>query len=210
MIGWTIQVSLNLLRRRKQGSSASSASGKTNSTAAFWQQILLDVDSFKFGLFLSNQVLLFRYSNGLLNHFTVHHSSLNHMISGFMSGLSMFFYPSVEISLYTFWKTAFTMYAMRFGDSKYAQTVLDLIFFTADSFIINCMVMEPEYVPKSYSRFTDSVTASYLTKFNIVSHYLLKERELSSRYGTRFPDLQVDHCSKKYIETIGSWSLEQD
>lgn len=201
MIGWTIQVSLNLLKKRKHAFS---------SGLALLNEVLLHEDSFKFALFLSNLMLVYRSSSCALRRLTTRvDESVNMMISGFLSGFSMSFFPSTQIALHTFWKTMFTMYFMRFGYTSRSQSVLDNVFLVMNSFMIHCMVMESRFVPRSYLRLIDSFTGSCLTKFNIVTICMLAGRDNTFRYGDQFPQLNADYVSKKYMETIGCWSLER-
>ena len=203
-IGWMIQTSLNLFKARRLKSQQKSFSD-------FMMNLLLDSSSLKFPLFLSSLVGVYRSVSCFLRQTTGKESdAVNEAIAGFSGGfLSMWtFYPSTQISLYTFWKTMFTMYFMKFGRYKYAQTTLDGFFFLADSFLINCMVMEPYFVAKNYLNFIDSITGKYLTKFNIISHYLLTDRLNPERYGTEIPTLQAEYLSKRYLESAGSWLLD--
>ena len=200
MIGWAIQVSFTLFRRRRSA---------FRSSTALLHEILLHSDSIKFALFLSNLVLVYRSTSCAMRRWSGRvDDARQRMISGFVSGLSMAMYPSTQIALHTFWKSVFTAYLQRFAGSRVAQLAMDTLFVASDSFLINCMVMEPHFVARSYLRLVDSFTGSYLTRFNIITNYLLGGRDNGFRYGTRIPDLNADHVSKKYMETIGSWSLE--
>lgn len=192
-IGYAMQLSLNLMR------------GRISSPLLY--------SNFKLPLFLSSLVMSYRVTSVLFQKLTRKETnSMNEAAAGFIAGLVSMgsFYPSTQISLYTFWKTAFTLYWMKFGKHRqHAQTILDAIFFFADSFLINCMVMEPHYVPRSYLKFIDSITGSYLRQFNIISHYLLTERTQYARYGDSLPqNLDVSYLSPKYLELTASWALE--
>ena len=202
MIGWTIQVSLNLFKKRKRALSSGSA---------LVQEVLFHADSFKFALFLSNLSLIYRSSSCALHRFKrpAGDDSVSRMISGFLSGLSMFFYPSTQIALHTFWKTMFTMYFMKFGHTRGSQLTVDTLFCIMDSLLLNTMVMEPQFLPPSFLRVIDSFTGSYLTKFNVVSIFKLGGRDNRFRYGNKLPELNADHVSRTYMETVGSWGLER-
>lgn len=202
-IGSAIQLCLNLLKKRKTAFA---------SRDAFAHQILLQPDSLKFALFLSNLVLVYRSSACLLTRLTGSPDPrpLHRMISGFLSGCSMLWYPSPQICLHTFWKTVFTMFlASGFGKSSAGQAALYAYFVFADSFLISCSVMEPRFVPRSYLRLIDSFTGSYLTRFNVASISNLSGNDNEIRYGKHFPDLDADHVSRQYMQTIACWSLER-
>jgi len=216
IIGWAIQVPLNLLKEGNRISSPSLKSAETNTrrnnSLRNVVNFILNPSSLNFSFFLSSLVLVYRSSSCLLRRMTgKQDDALNEAISSFTGAfVSMYtFYPSTQISLYIFWKTVFTMYWMRFGHDKHAQLVMDAFFYFADSFLINCMVMEPHLVAPSYLRFIDSITGRYLTHFNVISHFLLTDRISIKRYGTQIPVLEIEHLSRKYLETAGSWALEQ-
>jgi hypothetical protein len=220
MIGWTIQVSLNLLKGVRRGRSNSllmtrktsiSDTSIISSSPSLLSHLVLNPSSLKFSFFLSSLVFVYRFSSCFLRRLTGREDDpWNEAMAGFSGGfVSMWtFYPSTQISLYTFWKTVFTLYWMMFGDKQHAQRTMDSIFYLSDSFLINCMVMEPHFVAKSYLGFIDSITGKTLTKFNVISHYLLTHRLQPERYGTQIPNLQVEHLSDKYLESAGSWLLE--
>ena len=212
MIGWTIQAALHLLRiSRRRGRQATSHSG--SGSGALVQEVLLHSDSLKFALFLSNLVFVYRSSSCVLRRLTgkvAGEDCAIRAVSGFLSGLSMSLFPSTQIALHTFWKTMFNVYfASAYGRSPAGQSLIDLLFVMADSFLINCMVMEPWSVAPSYMRLIDSFTGGCLQRFNVVTMFLLGHRDNSFRYGKRLPDLQAEHVSRTYMETIASWGLEQ-
>lgn len=200
IIGWTIQLSLNLLKKRRIA---------FRSRQTFLQEVLLNQDSLSFALFLSNLVLIFRSSSCLLRRLTQRSDHpVNRMISGFLSGFSILWFPSTQITLHAFWKTVFTGYYKSFGKTPASESFMYTFFVVADSFLINCMVMEPRFVPRSYMRLVDSFTGSYLARFNVITMNMLGEADSGFRYGNKLPDLHADHLSKRYLQTIGCWSLE--
>lgn len=132
------------------------------------------------------------------------------MISGFFSSFlsSYLFYDSNQITLYCSWKTAFTIYWYLLANHPNGQKIMDYIFFISDSFLINCMIMEPQFIANSYLRFVDSITGNMLKKPNIICYQQLTQRVNERRYGSIIPTLNADHASQKYLALTGVWSLE--
>ena len=132
------------------------------------------------------------------------------MVSGFLSSFlsSYLLYDSNQITLYCSWKTAFTMYWYLLANHSNGQKIMDYIFFISDSFLINCMIMEPQFIADSYLRFVDSITGNMLKKPNIICYQQLTQRVNERRYGSIIPTLNADHASQKYLALTGVWSLE--
>ena len=128
-------------------------------------------------------------------------------VSSFMS--SYLFYDSNQITLYSFWKSAFTLYWFAFRRQKErAQKIMDLIFFINDSILINCLIMEPQFIADSYLKFVDSITGGVLKHPNIICYQHLTRRVNERRYGSSVPILDARFVSDKYLQNTGVWSLE--
>lgn len=203
-IGWLIQSALYLIRIRKDTSE--------NGLLGLLSKLLMNTRAINFALFLGNLVTVYRCTWALLLRYDCRSSSLprHALISGLLAGLaSSSFFPSNQLSLYAFWKVLFTLYSVsQVSKSRGGRIFVDALFYLSDSFLINCMVMEPQYIARSYLRFIDSITGSYLTKFNIVSYNLLSGRVNSFRYGDTIAPLNADHASRKYLESAGTWLLQ--
>lgn len=171
--------------------------------------LIADENALRFGLFLGGMASAFRACRCAMRRLTGRDDESQALVSGFTSALALGLYPSTQIALYTFWKTMYTLYWLRFGHAKkQAQLFLDATFFVLDSILINCTIMEPQYVARSYLKFVSSVTDGHLRTVNVALYNQLTGRTNEWYYGDKVQNLCADHCSKRYLETTASWLLE--
>ncbi|KAI1299235.1 putative transmembrane protein [Halotydeus destructor] len=191
LVGWLGQVGLTLLKKRRD----------------LWS-LLLDRNALKLGVFLGGMSLVFRGSQCTLRTATGTNGAENSLLSGLLAGLAgSSVYPSTQIALYCFWKTVYTLYWAHFQGSHRAQQFVDLIFFICDSILINCTIMEPQYVAKSYLNFVDSVTNKKLRVVNVSLYNQLTDKTNEWHYGDRVQHLDSSFVTPRYLHTTGLWLL---
>ena len=129
-IGWTIQVSLNLLKESTGNKTTISSSSSISS--------MIPGSSIHHHSSYSPDPVLFLFT--FLRRWQARKTiSTNEAIAAFSAAfLSMW-------SFYAFYKT---LYWMKIANKKFAQLTVDILFCFAESFLINCMVMETQCVAK--------------------------------------------------------------
>ena len=194
------------------------------------QAFVEDKKSLQLGLFLGSFTLLFKTSNCILRNLLpppqqqrqscsggtyslFSQSPLDHypkltFLSALIASSSMLLYPSSTTAQYMLWKLIETVYflGVKSGKVKAVDFTLNMIYAVSTAQLFYVAVMEPKMMRKSYTKWLNRVTRGSfaLLNRNIIDIF---GTQASSGYEFFEPNLQLDHTSNKFQESVLVWMI---
>jgi hypothetical protein len=136
-----------------------------------------------------------------------HYAKLT-FLSGLIASSSMVFYPSSTTAQYMMWKLIETLYflGVKSGRVKYVDFTMSIVYAVSTAQLFYVAVMEPNMMRKSYTKFLNRVTRGSfaLLNRNIIDIF---GTHASSGYEYYEPNLQLDHTSDKFKESVLVWMI---
>lgn len=164
--------------------------------------------SINLGLFVGLYTGVIRLSSCLLQRYT----QLNDPQIGFLSGVAAtpaaFLWSSSSLAQYMMWKLIETCYFMgvKTGHVKHVELTLNLLYAVSTAQLFYVSVIEPKLMRPSYTKWLNRVTHGY---FALLNRNLIDILGTHSSFGYPlfYPDLEPDHMSTKFKESVLVWLI---
>lgn len=164
--------------------------------------------SINLGLFVGLYSGIIRLSSCLLQRYT----GLNDPLIGFLSGIAAtpaaYFWPSSSLAQYMMWKLIETCYflGVKSGYVKHVELTLNLVYAISTAQLFYVAVIEPKMMRPSYTKWLNRVTHGYFALLNRNIIDTLGTHS-SSGYPLFYPDLEPEHISTKFKESVLVWLI---
>ncbi|KAI1299350.1 putative transmembrane protein [Halotydeus destructor] len=173
------------------------------------RELITSEKSIRLSLFFGTLCAAQRISSHLLRTHTELPIEKVQFISGLVSGLSSFIYPSSSLSLHLFWRSA-ELFANEIAlkyqlTARTSQSIASVVFAISCGHVFFTLPGQQRFVRKSYLDFLNRVTDNRVKLFNKAAFNLMG---LDAFRDSHFvPNLELEHMSRKYIETIFLWTI---
>lgn len=164
--------------------------------------------SINLGLFVGLYSGIIRLSSCLLQRYT----TLSDPHIGFLSGIAAtpaaFLWTSSSLAQYMMWKLIETCYFMgvKSGQVKHVELTLNLLYAVSTAQLFYVSVIEPKLMRPSYTKWLNRVTHGY---FALLNRNLIDILGTQSSFGYPifYPDLEPEHISTKFKESVLVWLI---
>lgn len=182
------------------------------------ETLLKDKRNLNLGLFVASFATLFKGTGCLIRASCRHWNpelgsrlqdqGIVTLVSGLVAGSAMLFNPSSTAAQYMMWKLIETAYfdAVRRGSVKYVEFTMNMLYAVSTAQLFYVAVMEPKMMRRSYTKWLNRVTRN---SFGLLNRNIIDIFGTESSFGYTVPefDLDVNHCSEKFKESVLVWMI---